>query len=160
MKHSSSYEDFRRERLKQGGSATSGQSPVPSFGIRKAKSDPDVGMQNMQKDLEVVCDYVCACLCVCRCVLLFLQSLTVDNKRLRESEKKLLKENLGLGRKCRLLTKERDRAEDRLKIEQTQRDSIERLRQRNKELEDQVQKLRQRQLIKEREKALAESASE
>ena len=63
MRHSSSYEDFRRERLRQGGSATGGQSPVPSFGIRKAKSDPDVGMQNMQKELEV--DDVCACLCVC-----------------------------------------------------------------------------------------------
>ena len=67
------------------------------------------------------------------------------------SEKKLLKDNLGLGRKCKLLTEERDRAEDRLKIEQTQRDSIERLRQRNKELEEQVHKLRQRQVIKERE---------
>ncbi len=32
-------------------------------------------------------------------------------------------------------------AEDRLKIEQTQRDSIEKLRQRNKELEDQLRKL-------------------
>ena len=85
-----------------------------------------------------------------------LQSLKVDNKRLRESEKKLLKDKISLGRKCRLLTEERDRAEDRLKIEQTQRDSIERLRQRNKELEDQVQKLRQRQLIKEREKAAAD----
>ena len=69
------------------------------------------------------------------------------------SEKKLLKDNLGLGRKCKLLTEERDRAEDRLKIEQTQRDSIERLRQRNKELEEQVHKLRQRQVIKEREAA-------
>lgn len=32
-------------------------------------------------------------------------------------------------------------AEDRLKIEQTQRDSIEKLRQRNKELEDQLRRL-------------------
>lgn len=32
-------------------------------------------------------------------------------------------------------------AEDRLKIEQTQRDSVEKLRQRNKELEDQLRKL-------------------
>ena len=32
-------------------------------------------------------------------------------------------------------------AEDRLKIEQTQRDSIEKLRQRNKELEEQLRKL-------------------
>lgn len=45
-------------------------------------------------------------------------------------------------------------------IEQTQRDSIERLRQRNKELEEQVQKLRQRQLIKEKEKAAAEKNTE
>ena len=32
-------------------------------------------------------------------------------------------------------------AEDRLKIEQTQRDSIEKLRQRNKELEEQLREL-------------------
>ena len=35
----------------------------------------------------------------------------------------------------------RDRAEDRLKIEQTQRDSVEKLRQRNKELEEQLRAL-------------------
>ena len=40
-----------------------------------------------------------------------------------------------------MMEDERDRAEDRLKIEQTQRDSIERLRQRNKELEEQLRKL-------------------
>ena len=40
-----------------------------------------------------------------------------------------------------LLEIERDRAEDRLKIEQTQRDSIEKLRQRNKELEEQLREL-------------------
>ena len=39
------------------------------------------------------------------------------------------------------LEKERDMAEDRLKIEQTQRDSIEKLRQRNKELEEQLREL-------------------
>ena len=39
------------------------------------------------------------------------------------------------------LEDERDRAEDRLKIEQTQRDSIEKLRQKNKELEDQLRRL-------------------
>ena len=39
------------------------------------------------------------------------------------------------------LEKERDMAEDRLKIEQTQRDSIEKLRQRNKELEEQLRQL-------------------
>ena len=39
------------------------------------------------------------------------------------------------------LEKERDVAEDRLKIEQTQRDSIEKLRQRNKELEKQLREL-------------------
>lgn len=39
------------------------------------------------------------------------------------------------------LESERDRAEDRLKIEQTQRDSIEKLRQRNKELEEQLREL-------------------
>ena len=39
------------------------------------------------------------------------------------------------------LEQERDRAEDRLKIEQTQRDSIELLRQRNKELEEQLRSL-------------------
>ena len=40
-----------------------------------------------------------------------------------------------------MLEVERDRAEDRLKIEQTQRDSVERLRQRNKELEEQLRAL-------------------
>ena len=40
-----------------------------------------------------------------------------------------------------MLVIERDRAEDRLKIEQTQRDSVERLRQRNKELEEQLRLL-------------------
>ena len=40
-----------------------------------------------------------------------------------------------------MMEDERDRAEDRLKIEQTQRDSIEKLRQRNKELEEQLRKL-------------------
>ena len=44
----------------------------------------------------------------------------MDTKRLRVSEKKLLKETVQLGRKCKLLTEEKDRAEDRLKIEQTQ----------------------------------------
>ena len=39
------------------------------------------------------------------------------------------------------LEKERDSAEDRLKIEQTQRDSVEKLRRRNKELEDQLRAL-------------------
>ena len=40
-----------------------------------------------------------------------------------------------------MLEKERDSAEDRLKIEQTQRDSVEKLRRRNKELEDQLRAL-------------------
>ena len=44
----------------------------------------------------------------------------MDNKRLKDSEKKLLKDTLKLNRRCKLLTEERDRAEDRLKIEQTQ----------------------------------------
>ena len=40
-------------------------------------------------------------------------------------------------------------AEDRLKIEQTQRDSIEKLRQRNKELEEQLRKLCESQVSSE-----------
>lgn len=40
-----------------------------------------------------------------------------------------------------MLVVERDRAEDRLKIEQTQRDSVEKLRKRNKELEEQLRLL-------------------
>ena len=40
-----------------------------------------------------------------------------------------------------MLEVERDRAEDRLKIEQTQRDSVEKLRQRNKQLEEQLRAL-------------------
>ena len=128
-----------------------------------------------------------------------LQSLTVDNTKLRDSEKKLIKEKIKLTRTCKvkseatfmyilqytrhllfsfshctsffplspnrsllprltnycvytsfyspipplpqMLEVERDRAEDRLKIEQTQRDSVERLRQRNKELEEQLRAL-------------------
>lgn len=46
--------------------------------------------------------------------------MRVDIKRLKGSEKKLLKDKQLLGRKCKLLEEERDRAEDRLKIEQTQ----------------------------------------
>ena len=47
-----------------------------------------------------------------------------------------------------MLEVERDRAEDRLKIEQTQRDSVERLRQRNKELEEQLRALCESQVKK------------
>ena len=47
-----------------------------------------------------------------------------------------------------MLEVERDRAEDRLKIEQTQRDSVEKLRQRNKELEQQLRDLRESQVRK------------
>ena len=46
--------------------------------------------------------------------------MKVDIQRFKKSEKKLLKETQILGRKCKLLEEERDRAEDRLKIEQTQ----------------------------------------
>ncbi len=46
--------------------------------------------------------------------------MKIDNKRLKNSEKKLLKETLQLGRKCRVLEEEKNRAEDRLMIEQTQ----------------------------------------
>ncbi len=73
--------------------------------------------------------------------MLYIQGLSLDNTRLRVSEKKLLKDNIKLGRTNKTLEQERDRAEDRLKIEQTQRDSVEKLRQRNKELEDQLRKL-------------------
>ncbi len=73
--------------------------------------------------------------------MLCIQGLSLDNTRLRVSEKKLLKDNIKLGRTNKTLEQERDRAEDRLKIEQTQRDSVEKLRQRNKELEDQLRKL-------------------
>ena len=45
-----------------------------------------------------------------------------------------------------MLEVERNRAEDRLKIEQTQRDSIEKLRLRNKELEEQLRGLRESQV--------------
>jgi hypothetical protein len=124
-----------------------------------------------------------------------LQSLTVDNTKLRDSEKKLIKEKIKLTRQCKvksesntpvtllfpshivlhtspspligtsysttsfyippsqMLEVERDRAEDRLKIEQTQRDSVERLRQRNKELEEQLRALCESQVLRERERA-------
>ena len=39
------------------------------------------------------------------------------------------------------LEQERDRAENRLKVEQTQRDSIQKLRERNAQLESQLQEL-------------------
>ena len=92
-----------------------------------------------------------------------MQSLSVDNTKLRDSEKKLIKEKIKLTRQCKvrklhlslslsdnitlfslplqMLEVARDRAEDRLKIEQTQRDSVEKLRQRNKELEEQLRAL-------------------
>ena len=53
--HSSSYEDFKRQKLHQrsGASSSGAASPQPSFAIRKARSDPDVGMKNLQEDVEV-----------------------------------------------------------------------------------------------------------
>ena len=56
IKHSSSYEDFRKQRLQQGGAPpTAGGGQGTGFGIRsKARSDPDISRQNLQKDLEVL----------------------------------------------------------------------------------------------------------
>ena len=62
---SSSYEDFKQSKLQETGGGvpmSSGRSeggsvppsPTPSFGIRKAKSDPDVNKHNLMKDLEVM----------------------------------------------------------------------------------------------------------
>ena len=60
-----SYEDFKQSKLQEmgGGAPVNGgrseagssipSSPAPSFGIRKAKSDPDVNKHNMTKELEV-----------------------------------------------------------------------------------------------------------
>ena len=65
----SSYEDFKQSKLQEtGGGApmSSGRSdggsvpasPTPSFGIRKAKSDPDINKHNMMKDLEVLMNLI------------------------------------------------------------------------------------------------------
>jgi hypothetical protein len=117
--HAVSFEDLRRHRDHH---LSSSKRSVDSFGgnIRRTRSDTDVALQSLKKKVE---------------------SLTVDNTKLRDSEKKLIKEKIKLTRQCKMLEVERDRAEDRLKIEQTQRDSVERLRQRNKELEEQLRAL-------------------
>lgn len=124
-----SFEDLRRHRDHQ----LSSKRSMDSFGnMRRAKSDTDVALQSLKKKVE---------------------SLTVDNTKLKDSEKKLIKEKIKLTRHCKMLEVERDRAEDRLKIEQTQRDSVEKLRQRNKELEDQLRSLCESQVLRERERA-------
>ena len=56
MKHSSSYESFKQQKQQSSspGSVRSGTSTPPSgFGIRKARSDPDVNLHSMQKEVEV-----------------------------------------------------------------------------------------------------------
>jgi hypothetical protein len=129
--HAVSFEDLRRHRDHH---LSSSKRSVDSFGgnIRRTRSDTDVALQSLKKKVE---------------------SLTVDNTKLRDSEKKLIKEKIKLTRQCKMLEVERDRAEDRLKIEQTQRDSVERLRQRNKELEEQLRALCESQVLRERERA-------
>jgi hypothetical protein len=55
----SSYEELKQVKLQKstGGSSVASSSgtasPVPSFGIRKARSDPDVNKHNQQKEIEV-----------------------------------------------------------------------------------------------------------
>ena len=55
MKHATSYDDFKKQKLQQASSVSSSgtTTPVLSFGIRKARSHPDVNMHNLQKELEV-----------------------------------------------------------------------------------------------------------
>ena len=61
MTHSASYESFKLKKLSgsttpvaAGGSVRSAaSSPQPTFGLRKVRSDPDVNMHNMQKEVEV-----------------------------------------------------------------------------------------------------------
>lgn len=84
-----------------------------------------------------------------------IESLKVDNTRLRDSERKLLKETVVLKRTCKTLEQERDRAENRLKVEQTQRDSIQKLRERNAQLESQLQELCKLQTWREEERQKA-----
>lgn len=122
-----SYEDFKKQRDLQLSSRSLVGSDASS--MRRARSEGDVAIQSLKKKAE---------------------ALTIDNSRLRESEKRLLKENVQLTRTCKTLEEQRDRAEERLVIEQTQRDSIEKLRQRNKQLEDQLKVLCETYVIKER----------
>ena len=55
MKHATSYDDFKKQKIQQASSISSSgtTTPVQSFGIRKARSHPDVNMHNIQKELEV-----------------------------------------------------------------------------------------------------------
>lgn len=136
-----SYEDFLRHKdltLSTSGSKKA-ESSAGGSSIRKAKSDTDVAANTLRKKIE---------------------SLSIDNNRLKTSEKTLVKKNIKLTRNCKALEKERDMAEDRLKIEQTQRDSIEKLRQRNKELEQKLKELCDTQVIREREAVKAAKEEE
>lgn len=55
ISQSTSYEDLKQSKLqKAGGSpASNSGTSTPSFGIRKARSDPDVNKHNLQKEIEV-----------------------------------------------------------------------------------------------------------
>lgn len=117
--HALSYEDLRRDRDHQ----LSSKRSVDSFtGLRKAKSDTDVALQSLRKKVEVrraglllppfsyhpslfLLPFTCTSLppSFLPFFLPFLpQSLTVDNTKLRDSEKKLLKEKIKLTRQCKV----------------------------------------------------------
>lgn len=68
MRHSSSYEDFKQNKQHEMGSVSGRSetaSPAPSFGIRKARSDPDVNRHNMTKELEVSLCILYKVICNC-----------------------------------------------------------------------------------------------
>ena len=61
MKHSTSYDDLKKKKQRESsgtssvGSRSGTASPQPGmgFGIRKARSHPDVNVQSLQKEVDV-----------------------------------------------------------------------------------------------------------
>jgi DNA repair exonuclease SbcCD ATPase subunit len=130
------YEDFQKKVMPEILYASLPNQVTPSsagtrvFGpVRKARSETDLRESELEKELK---------------------SMHVDNSRLRDSEKKLRKDNSQLQRKCKTLEKERDKAEDRLQVEQSNRDSLAKLRKRNEELEKQLKIICQEEVWKKR----------
>ena len=98
--HAVSFEDLRRHRDH---TLSSSKRSVDSFGgnIRRTRSDTDVALQSLKKKVEVSMlqnQHVLVCM-LCRVLL---QSLTVDNTKLKNSEKKLIKEKIKLTRHCKV----------------------------------------------------------
>ena len=93
-----SFEDLRRHRDHQ----LSSKRSMDSFGnMRRAKSDTDVALQSLKKKVEVRSARAPVGFLPLSFPVL-LQSLTVDNTKLKDSEKKLIKEKIKLTRHCKV----------------------------------------------------------